>query len=43
MIENLRGIRYVSTMVLDQMDPRLVSFFNVNTPQDLKKVEFFLK
>ena len=43
MIDNLKGVCYISTMVLEQLEPRLVSFFNVNTPQDLKKAEFFLK
>ena len=42
MIENLRGVRYVSTTVLEQLEPRLVTFFNVNTSQDLKKAEYFL-
>jgi molybdopterin-guanine dinucleotide biosynthesis protein A len=36
MIENLRGVRYVSTLVIQQLDPDLRTFFNVNTPADLK-------
>lgn len=43
MIANLRGVRYVSTMVLEQLEPDLLTFFNVNTPQDLKKAESILK
>jgi molybdopterin-guanine dinucleotide biosynthesis protein A len=43
MIENLRGVRYVSTIVLEQLEPDLSTFFNVNTPQDLKKAESLLK
>jgi len=43
MINNLRGVRYVSTMVLEQLEPDLLTFFNVNTPQDLKKAESTLK
>ena len=43
MIDNLKGVCYISTMVLEQLEPRLVSFFNINTPHDLKKAEFFLK
>jgi molybdopterin-guanine dinucleotide biosynthesis protein A len=43
MIENLRGVRYVSTMVLEQLEPDLLTFFNVNTLQDLKKAESILK
>lgn len=43
MIEKLRGIRYLSTIVLQQFDPELSMFFNVNTPLDLKKAEKILK
>jgi molybdopterin-guanine dinucleotide biosynthesis protein A len=43
MIDNLSGVRYVSTMVLEQLEPRLITFFNVNTPQDLKKAECLIK
>ena len=43
MIDNLRGVRYVSTMVLEQLEPDLLTFFNVNTPHDLKKAEAILK
>lgn len=43
MIDHLKEIRYISTLVLQQMDPRLLTFFNVNTPEDLKKAESTLK
>jgi molybdopterin-guanine dinucleotide biosynthesis protein A len=43
MIDNLKGVRYVSTMVLEQLEPDLLTFFNVNTPHDLKKAEAILK
>ena len=43
MIDNLRGVRYVSTMVLEQLEPDLLTFFNINTPQDLNKAEVLLK
>lgn len=43
MIDDLRDVRYVSTMVLEQLEPDLLTFFNVNTPQDLKKAESILK
>ncbi|MGB9676437.1 MAG: molybdenum cofactor guanylyltransferase [Candidatus Bathyarchaeales archaeon] len=43
MISELRGIRYVSTLVLQQLDSELRTFFNVNTPLDLKKAELMLK
>ncbi len=37
MVEKLRGVRYISTLVIEQLDPDLKTFFNVNTPLDLKK------
>ena len=43
MIEKLGGIRYISTLVLQQLDPELKMFFNINTPLDLKKAEQMLK
>lgn len=43
MLENLHGVRYVSTLVLQQLDPELRTFFNINTPLDLKKAESMLK
>ncbi|MEM3162034.1 MAG: molybdenum cofactor guanylyltransferase [Candidatus Bathyarchaeia archaeon] len=43
MIERMRMVRYVSTIVLQQMDPELNSLFNINTPLDLKKAELILK
>jgi molybdopterin-guanine dinucleotide biosynthesis protein A len=42
MINKLHGIRYVSTLVLQQLDPELRTFFNINTPMDLKKAEFMM-
>ncbi len=43
MIDDLNGVRYVSTMVLQKLEPDLLTFFNINTPQDLKKAESILK
>jgi molybdopterin-guanine dinucleotide biosynthesis protein A len=43
MVDALRGVRYISTLVLRQLDPKLRTFFNVNTPLDLKKAEFMLR
>jgi molybdenum cofactor guanylyltransferase len=37
MVERLCGVRYISTMVIEQLDPDFKTFFNVNTPLDLKK------
>jgi len=39
MVEQLRGIRYISTLVIEQLDPELKTFTNINTPQDLKKAK----
>jgi molybdopterin-guanine dinucleotide biosynthesis protein A len=43
MIEKLQGVRYVSTMVIQQLDPELNTFFNINTPSDLKQAAFVVK
>lgn len=42
-VEKLRNIRYVSTLVFQQFDPQLKMFFNINTPLDLKRAEAMLK
>jgi molybdopterin-guanine dinucleotide biosynthesis protein A len=43
MIDRLQGIRYVSTLVLQELDPELRTFFNINTLLDLKKAETIVK
>ncbi len=43
MLDRLQHVRYVSTLVLKQLDPELNSFFNVNTPLDLKTAEQMLR
>ena len=42
MLDRLQCVRYVSTLVLQQLDPELRTFFNVNTPVDLMKAEQML-
>jgi molybdopterin-guanine dinucleotide biosynthesis protein A len=42
MVDRLRSVRYVSTLVLQQLDPEFRTFFNINTPLDLKKAEMML-
>ena len=37
LVERLRCIRYLSTMVIEQLDPELKTFFRVLTPLDFKK------
>ena len=43
MVDRLRNVRYISTLVLEQLDPGLTTFINVNTALDLKKAETMLK
>lgn len=40
MVDELRTIRYISTLVLQQLDHELRTFFNINTPLDLRMAEF---
>lgn len=43
MIERMRSVRFLSTLVISEVDPELKNFFNINTPLDLKKAEAVLK
>jgi molybdopterin-guanine dinucleotide biosynthesis protein A len=43
MIHLLRKVRYLSTMVIRQIDPNLTTFFNINTPTDLANAEKMIK
>jgi len=43
MVDRLCSVRYVSTLVLQQLDPELRTFFNINKPLDLKKAELMFK
>jgi molybdopterin-guanine dinucleotide biosynthesis protein A len=43
MIDKLCCIRYVSTLVLKQLDQELATFFNINNMSDLRKAESILK
>lgn len=43
MIDRLRSIRYISTLVLQQYDEKLATFFNINTVEDWKRAEAALK
>jgi len=43
MIDCLTSIRYISTIVIKQLDPELITFFNVNTPNDLRRAEVLAK
>jgi len=43
MITCLKGVRYISTMVLQQLDPKLLTFFNINSSTDLRRAKSMLK
>lgn len=43
MIGNLQNVRYISTIVLQQLDPKLRTFFNINTLNDLKEAQTILE
>jgi molybdopterin-guanine dinucleotide biosynthesis protein A len=43
MVGKMCGVRYISTMVIEQLDPDLRTFFSINTPVDLKKATVMLK
>ncbi len=43
MVNKLRGVRYMSTMVIEQLDPDFKTFFRIITPLDLKKAVVMLK
>jgi molybdopterin-guanine dinucleotide biosynthesis protein A len=43
MVSKMRGVRYISTLVIEQLDPDLRTFFNINAPLDLKKAMIMLK
>jgi molybdopterin-guanine dinucleotide biosynthesis protein A len=42
MLDRLQCVRYLSTLVLKQLDPELRTFFNINSPLDLKRAEQML-
>lgn len=43
MIHRLRMVRYLSTIVIKEIDPKLLTFFNVNTPLDLRRAEILAR
>ena len=42
-VGKLRGVRYISMSVIEQIDPELYSFFTVNTPMDFKRATVILQ
>ena len=43
MISLLKRVRYLSTLVIKEIDPNMLTFFNINMPIDLKKAETIIK
>ncbi len=43
MVEKMHGVRYLSTMVIEQLDPDFRSFFRATTPADLRKASAMSK
>jgi len=43
MVCKMRGVRYLSTLVIEQLDPDFRTFFTINTPLDLKKAMIMKK
>lgn len=43
MIERLSRIRYLSTLVINEIDPEMQTFFNINTATDLKRAQAILR
>jgi len=43
MISLLKGIRYISTLVVEKIDPKMHTFVNINAPLDLKRAETLAK
>lgn len=43
MIAEMTNVRYISTLVVQQIDPELWTFFNINTPDDLQQAESIMR
>jgi molybdopterin-guanine dinucleotide biosynthesis protein A len=43
MISELSNVHYLSTLIINRVDPYLHTFLNINTIQDLKSAESFLR
>jgi molybdenum cofactor guanylyltransferase len=42
MIDHMGGVRYISTLVIQELDPDLRTLFAINTPLDLKRAQVML-
>lgn len=43
MISLLKSVRYISTIVIQEIDPKMLTFLNINTPLDLRKAEVIIR
>ncbi|MCX8170828.1 MAG: molybdenum cofactor guanylyltransferase [Candidatus Bathyarchaeota archaeon] len=43
MISLLKSVRYISTIAIREIDPKMLTFFNINTPLDLRRAEAIIK
>lgn len=43
MISRLKKVLYLSTLVIKQLDPNLITFHNINTQKDLEKIKKLLE
>jgi len=43
MISFLKRVRYLSTLIMEELNIDLLTFFNINTPLDLKKAEALIR
>ena len=43
LVETLHSVRYISKMIVEQIDPQLQSFFSINSLLDLKRATLILK
>ncbi|MEM0083688.1 MAG: molybdenum cofactor guanylyltransferase [Candidatus Nezhaarchaeales archaeon] len=43
MISLLKSVRYISTLVIKEIDPKMYTFMNINTPLDLRRAETLIK
>ena len=43
MIALLRTVRYISTLVIKNIDPHLATFYNINTSEDLREAETLIR
>lgn len=43
MIALLKNVRYISTLAIEEIDPKMYTFMNINTPLDLRRAEALIK